>query len=224
MQSQNMISALDLASRSANMELEFEASIARLEAMCETLCASTRDRLTRRVNRIPATLRATPIIDILAPSPATAPSTAVASAPAVSSSSATHSASVSRTKPTTKPIAKKALNASRKANPAPTAAKAKPAPKPVTKTSTSPPPSRHTAMRSKKRTSEDISSENKENSPVVNNKRARTNAVTKTATKTKAAPTTRATRAASRQQSAQILSPKNDNVRQKGTKTNTRPR
>ena len=186
--------------------------------MCDTLCASTRDRLTRRVNRIPATLRATPIIDILAPSPATVPSAAAINAPAASSS---RPAPVSRPKQATKPAPKKALKTARKPDHAPPA---KPAPKPHTKFSSSPVPSRHTAIRSQKRTSDEISGDNKENSPVVTNKRARANAAPKTATRTKAAPTTRATRAASRQQTAQVLSPKNNNVRAKNTKATTRPR
>ncbi|KAL5121374.1 hypothetical protein ACEQ8H_000842 [Pleosporales sp. CAS-2024a] len=201
--------AQEHAARFENTQLEIEASIARLNAMADAMCASTRDRLTRRVNRIPANLRNARLVDILMPKQEAAP----IAKPIVAQAPATQDARV-KAAPKKAAVTKKAAapTATRK----PRAAPAK-VTKPVTQFSTSPVPSRHTATRAKKRASDEMSSENKENSPVsVVNKKART-AVTKPA------PATRATRAASRQQAAQILSPKNNNPRQKAKPT-TRPR
>ncbi|KAF1359498.1 hypothetical protein EJ07DRAFT_120359 [Lizonia empirigonia] len=53
----------------ANFDLEINARKEKLRAMCEAQCASLRSRLERRVNRVPATKRQMPLIELLAPPP-----------------------------------------------------------------------------------------------------------------------------------------------------------
>ncbi|KAH8733051.1 hypothetical protein GQ44DRAFT_17825 [Phaeosphaeriaceae sp. PMI808] len=53
----------------ANLQLELEARKEKLRAMCEAQCASLRSRLERRVNRVPATKRDMPLVELLAPKP-----------------------------------------------------------------------------------------------------------------------------------------------------------
>lgn len=175
------------------LTLLVNARIEKLRAMCDAQCASLRSRLERRVNRVPANKRQTPIIELISPS-IPEPKAAIVKkfAPATATRKTRTAAAP------TKVVATK---------PAPA--------KPATKQTT----------RGKKRSSDEISSEDKENALAVTKKRVRTAAAPKPAPTTKA-PAPRTTRAASKQKPAavQILSPKNNNARQKTTKSATRPR
>ena len=160
-------------------------------------CASLKARLERRVNRIPAALRNTTMAELLAPASDPKPEPAYA-------------------KPTVTAITKKrvAAAASPPSAPAPAPAarktRAAPAAKPTTKTAKKP-----TTTRTKKRGSDEMSTEDKENTGLdVAKKRVR-------AVAPKPAPAARTTRAASRQKA--ILSPKNIN-NAKPTKASARPR
>lgn len=185
-----------------------QARLERSQALIESMCASLRARLERRVNRVPPTIRTTTINQVLAPA---------SHAPTV----VAVQEMVPRTMRVPKAADKKAQATRNMRNAPPTKkATSKPAQKPVTTTSASPPAGRRTATRAKKRSSDEMSSDNKENSPApMPNKRVRGGV-----NPTKSAPTTRATRAASRQKPEQVLSPKNNNARQKPAKTNNRPR
>lgn len=198
----------------ANLQLELNARKEKLRAQCEAQCASLQSRLERRVNRIPATKRQMSLIDLLdassmalaAPVKAATAKKAPAPAPATRKP---------RTTPTT-------TTTSRPAAPATKAMATAPAGK---ATLTKEPK----ATRAKKRNSDELSSEDKENAAelAVPKKRARA-ATHKPAAATKTAPTTRTTRAASRTKAvpAQVLSPKNDNAnaRSKPAARSTRPR
>ncbi len=199
--------------------------------MCEAQCASLRSRLERRVNRVPATKRQLPLVELLAPppppqsKPAPAPvkaapakkvptkkAPAVAPAPALAPAPKTRAAPAATTsrpgtakgapKATTKPIAKHAASKS-----VPT-----------------------TSMRGKKRSSDEAASEDKENVSVdlaVPKKRARaaTTTTKQSAVPKPTAPAARSTRAASRKTApADVLSPKNNNSRTKPSTRSVRPR
>ena len=213
----------------ANLELELNARKEKLRAMCEAQCASLRSRLERRVNRIPAAKRQMPLVEFLAP-PAPAPVKAASTKTAPSKATATKKAIAAA--PTTQPAA---ATATRKGRAAPTTSKTtalatkpapatKAAPKPAA-TKSAPKP---TTTRGKKRGSDEMSSEDKENTAELDvpKKRARAPVSKAPAATTKTAPATRATRATSRQKTnpAQVLSPKNSNPRQKPAKPATRPR
>ncbi|KAH6638103.1 hypothetical protein C7974DRAFT_390884 [Boeremia exigua] len=214
----------------ANFDLEVNARKEKLRAMCEAQCASLRSRLERRVNRVPATKRQTPLIELLAPpppqpKPAPAPIKAapVKKAPTKKAPAA---APIPALAPPPKTRAAPATTTSR-----PTTAKAapKPAAKPATKHATS--KSVPTAsLRGKKRSSDEATSEDKENVSVelaVPKKRGRaaTTATKPSAVPKPAAPAARSTRAASRKTApADVLSPKNNNTRAKSSTRSVRPR
>jgi hypothetical protein len=187
-------------SRAIANALAVKARQDKLRAMCEAQCASMRDRLERRVNRVPATKRGTLLVDLLVP-PAPAPKPAQVKAAPVTKAAATIK------KPAATTTTSKTRTA--RANTAPS----KPT---TTKQTVAKPVAKQ--VRGKKRGSDEIASEDKENAALeVNKKRARAPAAKPApapAAATKAT-STRATRAASRQN---VLSPK------KATKSNTRPR
>jgi hypothetical protein len=181
--------------------------------MCETQCASMRSRLERRINRVPAPNRQVSLVELIAPSRPAAKTAPAKAAPTKAAA------------PKKAPAPAPATRKTRAVAPAHTITKAT-APKSPTVSITKAGP-KHTAVRSKKRSSEEMSSEDKENAALdVPKKRVR--AATQKAPIPTKAPTTRTTRAASRQKAtpaaAAILSPKNNNARQQPTKTANRPR
>jgi hypothetical protein len=176
--------------------------------MCEAQCASLRSRLERRVNRVPATKRQMSLVELLAPANPAPKPTAAKAVPA--------KAAVTKKSVAPAPVIRKTRTAT-------TAATTKTVVKPV---ATKPMP-KQTTSRGKKRSSDEMSNEDKENAALdVPKKRVRAPAQKAPVSVAKPAATARTTRAASRQKAApaQILSPKNNNVRQKSTKSNTRPR
>ncbi|KAF2831580.1 hypothetical protein CC86DRAFT_366919 [Ophiobolus disseminans] len=187
----------------ANLELEMNARIEKLRAACEAQCASLRSRLERRVNRVPATKRHLPLASLLAPAA---------------------TVTISKPAPTKAATAKKPSPPMVTANPTARKTRPPPASKPAATVAVA--PRLRTAKRSAKRTSDELSSEDKENSLAVPKKRVRTAPQKPAPVATSKAPAARTTRATSRQKPApaQILSPKNNNARQKPAKTNTRPR
>jgi hypothetical protein len=217
-----MIANLELESMSF-LPISLGLSLTRLRSqnspgkVTRAVRGTMRSRLERRVNRIPTTRRQMPLVELLTPAilaPKPAPTKSVASTKAAPTKKAPASATISTTTTAT------AKTRTARANTAPsksTAAKpvaSKPAAKPTTLT------------RGKKRSSDELSSEDKENAALeVSKKRVRAPAQKPAAPATKPA-TARTTRAASRQKTAptQVLSPKNNNARQKPTKTNTRQR
>jgi hypothetical protein len=160
--------------------------------MCEAQCASLRSRLERRINRVPSNKRKIKIIDILEPpAPVVAPKplpTKKAKEPAVVVPA---SQGTRRTRPT--PTTASAATAAPSNAARQTKAPSKVAPK---------------VARGTKRTSDEISADDKENNAELTVPKKRG----------KAAPApraTRATRAASKKidSAAQILSPKPNNAR-----------
>ncbi|KAH7379298.1 hypothetical protein DE146DRAFT_741068 [Phaeosphaeria sp. MPI-PUGE-AT-0046c] len=203
-----------------NLELELKNRAEKLRAMCAAQCASLRSRLERRVNRVPATKRQMPLVELLAPAPpapASKPATTRAAPKAAATKKAAAAATTTTT--TTAPPARKTRTAPTTATITSTKAAA---PKAATTRTTTKQP----ISRGKKRGSDEMSSEDKENAALdVPKKRVRAPAPKEKAPVSK--PTTRTTRAASRQKAApaQILSPKNNNARQKpAAKSSTRPR
>lgn len=209
--------------------------------MCEAQCASLRSRLERRVNRVPATKRQMPLIELLAPPPPPQPKPApalVKAAPAKKAPTKKAAAAAAAAAAMAAPAP--ALAPAPKTRAAPTTAAsrvatAKAAPKPAA----AKPVVKHAAsksvptasMRGKKRTSDEATSEDKENVSIdlaVPKKRVR--AATTTAKqpaipKAAAAPAARSTRAASRKTApADVLSPKNNNSRAKPSTRSVRPR
>ncbi|KAH7087199.1 hypothetical protein FB567DRAFT_593038 [Paraphoma chrysanthemicola] len=240
----------------ANFTLELKNRTEQLHATAEAQCASMRDRLERRVNRIPAAQRQKPLVELLAPlgplvrkaaainaasvvtaAPTTTVAPPIAAAPTTSTRTAAGKkapapkrAPQPKTSPaaTTSPEIKTSPLLSEKAlAPVTRKGRAAPTPKPATQP-VSGKLARHTATRAKKRSSAEMSSEDKENAALdVPRKRVRAAAQKPAPAVNKPAPTTRTTRAASRQKpaAAQILSPKNNNARQKpAAKPATRPR
>jgi hypothetical protein len=181
----------------------------KLLAMCDAQCASLRSRLERRVNRVPNNKRKMKIIDILEPpAPQKAPvikkvqEAQIAPAPAPAQA------------PTQVPNGRRVRTAQTATYPVP-APPPKPTTKPITKSS-----------RGVKRSSDEMSSEDKENNSELNIPKKRVRAVPAKATTTTTAATstktttvraTRTTRAASRTKKAdpapQVLSPKTNNSR-----------
>jgi hypothetical protein len=230
----------------ANLQLEIEARKEKLRAMCEAQCASLRSRLERRVNRIPAAKRQMMLVDFLAPSVPQPPKVATAKAAPTKATSTKAAPAKKALPPVPAPAAAPApAPAARKTRTAPAtsrtatsreASKAvlapkdapKPAPRAAARTAAPKAAPKTTATRGKKRGSDEMSSEDKENAAELDvpKKRARA-AVQKAPAVSKPVPTTRTTRAASRQKPApsQVLSPKNSNPRQKpAAKPATRPR
>lgn len=203
--------------------LSVNARKEKLRAMCEAQCASLRSRLERRVNRVPATKRQMPLIELLAPPP---PPVAKP-VPAPAKTAPAKKAPTKKAAPAPAPVPALAPPPKARAAPASTASsrsatvKAAPAPKPTTKPRHAPSKSvPTTSLRGKKRSS-DEATEDKENVSIelaVPKKRVRAaTTVAKQATVSKpAAPAVRSTRAASRKTApADVLSPKNNNVRAK---------
>ncbi|KAF1932170.1 uncharacterized protein M421DRAFT_416897 [Didymella exigua CBS 183.55] len=217
----------------ANFELEFNARKEKLRAMCEAQCASLRSRLERRVNRVPATKRHMPLIELLAPPPPPA----AKPAPAPTKAATTKKAPTKKAAPASVPVHALAPPAKIRAAAAtttasrPTTVKAAPAPKPTTKSRHAPSKSvPTTSTRGKKRSSDEATSEDKENVSIdlaVPKKRVRAaTTVSKQPVVPKpAAPAARSTRAASRKTApAEVLSPKNNNTRAKPSTRSVRPR
>lgn len=190
--------------------------------MCEAQCASLRSRLERRVNRVPATKRQMPLIELLAPPPPTKP------APAPVKATPIKKAPVPAPAPARKTRAAPATTTSK---PATIKELPKPVPKPATKhTYSKSAPKVPTIPRGKKRSSDELASEDKENASAdlaVPKKRVRAaTTTTKQPIASKpAAPAGRSTRAASRKTApAEVLSPKNNNARAKPATRSVRPR
>ncbi|KAF1912239.1 hypothetical protein BDU57DRAFT_357199 [Ampelomyces quisqualis] len=199
-----------------NMKLELAARVEKLRAMEAAQRASMKARMERRVNRIPATLRNMTLRELLTP-PSPEPAEPAYAAPTVAAITKQRTAVSVGAAPAPAP-------ATRKTRAAPTATaitKTAPAAKTTTKTASKP-----ATTRTKKRSSDEMSSEDKENALDVPKKRVRGAQKAPAPTKS-TAPTTRTTRAASRHKAApsQILSPKtNNSTRQKPAKAITRPR
>ncbi|KAJ4359317.1 hypothetical protein N0V95_002241 [Ascochyta clinopodiicola] len=209
----------------ANFDLEFSARKEKLRAMCEAQCASLRSRLERRVNRVPATKRQMPLIELLAPPP---PPAKAAPAPVKAAPAKKAAALPLAPAPARKTRAAPATTTSRPA----TAKEApKPAPKPAAKhTYSKSAPKVPTMTRGKKRSSDEIASEDKENVSAdlaVPKKRVRaaTTTTKQPVVSKPVAPAARSTRAASRKTApAEVLSPKNNNSRAKPATRSVRPR
>lgn len=199
--------------------------------MAEAQCASLMSRLERRVNRVPASKRAASINAFLNPYDIMEPDVKEAV-----EKNRRRSALYNALDDTTPNIEEQPAPAPAKKAPAKkTAAASKPPTKPRHAPSKSVPT---TSTRAKKRSSDEANttpSDDKENVSSglgANKKRVRAATTTsKKAVATKpAAPATRSTRAASRRTApADVLSPKNENVkapssRAKTAPTNTKPR
>jgi hypothetical protein len=117
----------------------------KLRAMCEAQCASLRSRLERRVNRVPATKRQMPLAELLAPPNLAPKPTTAKAAPA--------KAAIPKKNAAPAPATRKTRTAATTA--APTKTVAKPA-------ATKPMP-KQTTSRGKKRGSDEMSNEDKEN-------------------------------------------------------------
>ncbi|KAI4920594.1 hypothetical protein J4E85_009361 [Alternaria conjuncta] len=215
------ITAEAKANMLANLQIE-------LDSRKEKLRAHMQSRLERRVNRIPTVTRQTTLLDLLkasAPAQPVATATAPApiktappkktSAPAPAPASRKTRAAPTTSIPTSSSAPATSSPDTRRAKPA---AKAKPTPTYAQPTKTT---------RAKKRSSDELSGEDKENADLpVPKKRAR--APTQKSAPAAAAPTTRATRAASRTKtttSSHVLSPKTNtaNVRKPAARS-ARPR
>lgn len=187
--------------------------------MCEAQCASLRSRLERRVNRVPATKRQMPLIELLVP-----PSLPVEPAPAPAKAAPTKKVLSAPAPATRKTRAAPAASLSRPAT-------AKEAPKPVSKPTTKhvyskSVPKASTVTRGKKRSSDEVAGEDKENvSDLVESKKRARAATTVAKQPVVSKPAARSTRAASRKTApAEVLSPKNNNSRTKPTTRSVRPR
>lgn len=217
----------------ANFDLEVNARKEKLRSMCEAQCASLRSRLERRVNRVPATKRQMPLIELLAPSPLPQPKPVPAPVKAAPAKKAptkkAAAAAAAAAAASTAPVPAPAHAPPAKARSVPTLSRAATvkAPKAPAK-----PVAKHAASKSvptastrgKKRSSEEAASDDKENLSIdlaVPKKRSRAaTATTKqpAAAAKASAPAARSTRAASRQGKSapvDILSPKNSNTRTK---------
>ncbi|UPX11393.1 uncharacterized protein EKO05_0001999 [Ascochyta rabiei] len=209
----------------ANFDLD--ARKEKLRAMCEAQCASLQSRLERRVNRVPATKRQMPLIELLAPPP---PPAKAAPVPVKAAPAKKTAASALAPVPARKTRAAPAATTT--SRPATAKEAPKPAPKPAPKHAYSKSaPKVSTMTRGKKRSSDEIASEDKENASAdlaVPKKRARAATTTTTkqlAASKPAAPAARSTRAASRKTApAEVLSPKNNNSRAKPATRSVRPR
>jgi hypothetical protein len=188
--------------------------------MCEAQCASLRSRLERRVNRVPATKRQMPLMELLAPPPPPAKPAPipVKAAPAKKAPAPAPAARKTRAAPATTTSRPGTAKEAPKAAP-------KPAPKHAPSRSITKAP---TATRGKKRSSDEVASEDKENASAdlaVPKKRVRATTLKQPAVSKPSAPAARSTRAASRKTApAEVLSPKNNNSRAKPTTRSVRPR
>jgi hypothetical protein len=215
------------ASVLSNLRLEIDARVEKLRAQCDAQCASLQSRLERRVNRIPVVTRQTTLLELLKTDaeymgePAPAPPTTRVKTAAVTKKAAAPAPATRKTRnaaPTNAIATSSAAPASaseERPRSAPKPNKPTPAYAKATKTT-----------QAKKRSSDDMSSEDKENAELPAPKK-RTKAAP--AAQKPAAPTTRATRATSRSTKtapAHVLSPKNNaaNARKPAAPRTTRPR
>jgi hypothetical protein len=214
---------LYLRSFESSLICPVEARRQKLRGMAAAQCASLRSRLERRVNRVPASKRELLLVDLLAPPPPTP-------APAPPAKSVPTKAAPTKASAKTAPVPAPApAPATRR----PRSALATASQKAVSKstTTTSKPTSAKDAKsaRTKKRGSDEISNEDKENAAELEVSKKRVRAATlKQPAVTKPASTGRATRAASRKTAPasanQVLSPKNSNTKQKPATRSVRPR
>lgn len=218
-----------------NLQIEIEARIEKLRAQCEAQCTSMRSRLERRVNRVPMVTRQTALVDLLKASAPKQP--VIAPAPAEKTTTAAPTTTVKTNTATTKAAGTTTNTAGRKtrtAAPSNASASSRPTSshtssqeervKSTTKTTKLTPAYAKPTQtaRAKKRSSNDLSGEDKENSELpVPKKRTRTVAQKPAAEKPEkvekgekpaAVGSTRSTRAGSRTKPAagQVLSPKNN--------------
>jgi hypothetical protein len=204
-----------------------EARRQKLRGMAAAQCASLRSRLERRVNRVPASKREVLLVDLLAPPPPTP-------APALPAKSVPTKVAPTKASAKTVPVSAPApAPAPAPATRRPRSALATASQKAVSKstTTTSKPTSAKDAKsaRAKKRGSDEISNEDKENAAELEVSKKRVRAATlKQPAVTKPASTGRATRAASRKTAPasanQVLSPKNSNTKQKPATRSVRTR
>lgn len=213
----------------ANLQIELNSRIEKLRSQCEAQCASMQSRLERRVNRIPVVTRQTTLANLLKASApvqlitAPAPPTKVTTTTAVTTTSTTTTAA-------TKKAAGTGTAGRKPRNAVPSAPSSRPASSPevrikststtkTTNTKTVPTYAKATkTARAKKRSSDELSGEDKENSELPVPKKRTRNVAPKTEVekaekaekKTTASGTTRSTRAGSRTKPAggHVLSPK----------------
>ncbi|EMD63314.1 hypothetical protein GGP41_005315 [Bipolaris sorokiniana] len=218
----------------ANLQIELNSRIEKLRAQCEAQCASMQSRLERRVNRIPVVTRQTTLANLLKASApvrlitAPAPPTKVTDTTAITTTTTTTAA--------TKKTVGTGTAGRKPRNAVPSAPSSRPASSPevrIKSTSTNktintkavPTYAKATkTARAKKRSSDELSGEDKENSELPVPKKRTRNVAPKAATekvekaeKTTTTGTTRSTRAGSRTKPAggHVLSPKTNaaNVR-----------
>jgi hypothetical protein len=215
----------------ANLQIELDARIEKLRAQCDAQCASMQARLERRVNRIPVVTRQTTLVNLLkaaAPvQPVTAPVPSAKTTTTVATTTKTTAITTTKKPIGTGTAARKTRNAA-PSNVSATSARptssqeerVKPTTKPTT-TKTTPAYAKPTkTARAKKRSSDELSGEDKENSELpVPKKRTRTTAQKPATEKPEKAEkpattnNTRPTRAGSRTKPAtagHVLSPKNN--------------
>jgi hypothetical protein len=216
---------LYLRSFESSLICPVEARRQKLRGMAAAQCASLRSRLERRVNRVPASKREVLLVDLLAPPPPTpAPAPPAKSVPtkAAPTKASAKTAPVSAPAPAPAPATRRPRSAlataSQKAVSKSTTTTSKPTSAKDTK-----------SARAKKRGSDEISNEDKENAAELEVSKKRVRAATlKQPAVTKPASTGRATRAASRKTAPasanQVLSPKNSNTKQKPATRSVRPR
>ncbi|KAJ6282657.1 hypothetical protein J3E71DRAFT_380097, partial [Bipolaris maydis] len=207
----------------ANLQIELNSRIEKLRAQCEAQCASMQSRLERRVNRIPIVTRQTTLANLLKASAPVQPITAPAPPTKVTTTTATTTTATTTTA-ATKKTAGTGTAGRKPRNAVPSAPSSRPASSPEVRIkSTSNPKTTKTVptyakatktARAKKRSSDEMSGEDKENSELpVPKKRTRNvapKAATEKAEKT-ATGTTRSTRAGSRTKptsGGHVLSPK----------------
>jgi hypothetical protein len=205
-----------------NLQIEIDSRKEKLRAQCDAQCASMQSRLERRVNRIPTVTRQTTLLDLLKASapaqPVAVPAPTIKTVPSKKTSAPAPAARKTRNAAPANPIP----SSSAPATSSPDTRRVKPAPKTNKPTPTYAKETKTT--RAKKRSSDEMSGEDKENTDLPVPKKRTRNVVQKP---TPAAPTTRATRAASRTKTttSQVLSPKTNaaNVRKPAARS-VRPR
>ncbi|USP77181.1 uncharacterized protein yc1106_04455 [Curvularia clavata] len=228
-----------------NLQIEIEARIEKLRAQCQAQCTSMRSRLERRVNRVPMVTRQTALVDLLKASAPTQPAI-----PPALAANVTIAAPITAKTTTTKKAAGTATNTAarktRTAAPSNASASSRPTSSQEERVKTTTKPTKPTpayakptqTARAKRRSSNDLSGEDKENSELpVPKKRTRTIAQkpaaekpekTEKGDKPATVGSTRSTRAGSRTKPAagQVLSPKNNaaNARKPAAARNVRPR
>lgn len=232
-----------------NLQIEVEARIEKLRAQCQAQCTSMRSRLERRVNRVPMVTRQTALVDLLKASAPTQP----VIAPVPAANATIFAPTIAKTT-TIKKVAGTATNTvarkTRTAAPGNASASSRPTSshtssqeervKTTAKTTKQTPAYAKPTQtaRAKRRSSNDLSGEDKENSELpVPKKRTRTitqkpaaekSEKVEKAEKPATVGSTRSTRAGSRTKPAagQVLSPKNNaaNARKPAAARNVRPR